>query len=1410
MIDDSVSLSLASQAERLEEFSKLSLMLSGDPQEVLHRLLRGIGELFDVRAVYLSEVGGDQLSFLAVYSAGTVAFDAGQCSLGDTPCAAVERDKVLKVFEPVAELFPVVEYLQQHSAVSYCGFPILDRSGNVIAVACLLDDKPREYSRKNKELLAVIGQRIARELESEAFERKHVKHEVLLSDSNSKQLRGNLFDTLPRGIQENDTQGRITYSNSAHHRILGYADGELVGRYIWDFECSEEKQRELEVYFKYLLEQQSLPEPFITLVRRKDGRLVDLQVDWDYKRDSRNNIIGFISVISDISMQKQTERSVQLLQEVSRICLQASHDESMLDDVLSQLLEGFDADRAWLLYPCDPEAPTWSIAREVTQPEWPGITAGKGRAEMPGSVATARLFHEVLTSDSSIAYVTDADWPQELKEQLKQFSVKSQLVAVLRPKLGKPWLMGIHHCATQHHYSESERRLFTTIAQRVTETLSSQLSFKELENTQANLVEAQRIARLGSWEYDIAHDVCHNSDEIYRIVGLEPQSVELTNDMFRRLVHPDDLAAVEAMDNEVMTGGGPAEAIFRITRPDGEVRTILSKTQALRDETGKPIKMFGYDQDITQRVQADEALRRSEESLAAAQRLARLGSWDWDIVADQAVCSSGIYHILGLTPETFGANFEEFLSCVHPDERAMVKEAIHASLYDCNVPYRIEHRIVRPDGEERVVQAMADILRNEEDMPVRMVGAIQDITEQKLAERAVKESETKWRSFTEFSPDHIMLVDLQGNIQFINYTVPGLRQEQVIGRPMVEFLPEAFRSVAQACLDGVIESGEADIFECEYQDQDGNVSYFESRVGPIVDGEKVSALIVCARDISVRKRIENELRLSAKVFENTAESVLITDADNRIVSVNEAFVRITGYTRDEVVGEKPNILKSDRHEDAFYAELWATLNTTGHWRGEIWNRRKNGELFPAWQTISAVEDERGTIVNYVSVMADISSFKQSQAQLDFLAYHDPLTELPNRLLLLDRLDHALQRAKRFRQQLAVLFLDLDRFKNINDSLGHAVGDSVLQLAAERIGSEVRAEDTISRLGGDEFVIILDQIDDVQDAASLAQKLIAAFQQPFIADQHELHLSISMGISIYPSDGENGDTLIKNADAAMYKAKEEGRNDYQFYTEALTTTAFERLTLETALRRAMERDQLVLHYQPQYSLTSGEMIGAEALVRWQHPQMGLIAPDKFIPLAEDTGLIVPIGEWVLMRACEDVQKWRASGDFAGRIAVNVSGRQFYRGKFVEVVHEILDETGLEPQYLDIEITESILIQEAGKAAQVLSDLKALGVRISIDDFGTGYSSLSYLKTFSVDTLKIDRSFIRDIPDDPNDEAITRATIALAHSLQLEVVAEGVETEQQCDFLKSLSCDLAQGFLFSRALPAEEFTELLKKR
>lgn len=555
-------------------------------------------------------------------------------------------------------------------------------------------------------------------------------------------------------------------------------------------------------------------------------------------------------------------------------------------------------------------------------------------------------------------------------------------------------------------------------------------------------------------------------------------------------------------------------------------------------------------------------------------------------------------------------------------------------------------------------------------------------------------------------------------------------------------------------------------------------------------------------DISERKKAEERTRLTAKVFENTQEGVTITDRNARILAVNKAFTEVTGYAENEVIGQTPRILQSGRQDRAFYDEMWRSLDESGQWKGEIWNRRKNGEVFPEWLSISSVRNDAGEISHYVGVFSDITEIKRSQEKVSFLAYHDPLTQMPNRLLFNDRLTQGIQRASREKTKFAVYFIDLDHFKHVNDSLGHHVGDRLLKEVAAQLQAQLRKTDTIARLGGDEFIVMVEEVDGPRGASLVAEKLAAIFDKPISLEGHDLYVTASIGICLYPLDGEDANTLIRNADAAMYRAKHHGRNQFHFYEQEMTDYAFERLELESAIRRALINDEFVLCYQPQVDLQTKQMVGAEALVRWNHPELGMLSPDRFVPLAEDTGLIGNLGEWVLRSACRQVQEWRHEGFNLPKIAVNLSVRQLEKKGFAQLVAGILDEYGMEPSMLELELTESVLMQTR-EAFKVLEELDALGAHLSVDDFGTGYSSLSYLKQLPIHKLKIDRSFISDVTDHGNNEAIVRAVIAMAKTLGLSAVAEGVESDEQAAFLSREGCDQAQGYLYGYPVKSDVF-------
>jgi diguanylate cyclase (GGDEF)-like protein/PAS domain S-box-containing protein len=674
-----------------------------------------------------------------------------------------------------------------------------------------------------------------------------------------------------------------------------------------------------------------------------------------------------------------------------------------------------------------------------------------------------------------------------------------------------------------------------------------------------------------------------------------------------------------------------------------------------------------------------EVLRQNEMRLANAQRIARLGNWDWDIVSNRLFWSDEIHRIFGIPPGKFGATYETFLKAVHPDEREAVKRMVRRALAG-KVDYDIEHRIVRPDGGIRQIHSRAEVSFDKSGRPVRMQGTVHDITE--------------------------------------------------------------------------------------------------------------------------RKEAEEKLLLAGKVFEHSSEMIAVTDPQAGIVDVNPAFTKLSGYSREEVLGGKMNLLKSGLHDAEFYRCLWATLLTTGHWHGEIFNRRKDGEILPILSSINAVRNENGENTHYISIATDISKLKEAEERLRYLAYFDPLTGLPNRTLFQDRLQQTAHEARRGKTSMAVLLLDLDNFKDINDTLGHRAGDQALIHIARVLRTCVRQSDTAARMGGDEFAIVMRNVSHSENVIPLAQKILETLAEPFVLEGQEVYVTASIGIALYPADGRGVGDLLKKADTAMYHAKNQGRARYRFFAQDMNAQVQERLALQTSLRQALERDEFMVYYQPKFDIHSREMTGTEALIRWQHPKKGFISPAQFIPVAEETGLIVPMGEKVLRMACAQNKAWQAAGRPAQRVAVNLSARQFLEDDLPGTVHRLLRETGLDPRWLELEITESTLMQKAEGIDNALKKLRAMGIRIALDDFGTGYSSLGYLRRFPIDTLKIDQSFVRDILTDPDAATIVKTIIAMARNLKLKTVAEGVETEGQLAFLREEGCDEAQGYLIAKPLPPEE--------
>jgi len=575
-----------------------------------------------------------------------------------------------------------------------------------------------------------------------------------------------------------------------------------------------------------------------------------------------------------------------------------------------------------------------------------------------------------------------------------------------------------------------------------------------------------------------------------------------------------------------------------------------------------------------------------------------------------------------------------------------------------------------------------------------------------------------------------------------------------------------------------------------------------------------SSIRIAQKDLTEAKleaeKAAEEIQMYANAFENSGEAMLISDKNNKIVNVNSAFTRETGYELDDVAGRNPGLLSSGQTPIETYQEMWEDLNEKGFWQGELWDKRKDGEVFPKWAVISAIRDARNEVLFYMSSFTNISERKAADKEIERLAHHDILTGLLNRFSMESHLEQAIASAHREDQKLAVLFIDLDRFKNINDSLGHHAGDELLVKVGKRLKLCVRDSDVVSRIGGDEFVVVSTGIGDNSHAAVLAEKILLRISMPYDIGGTEIMISPSIGISVYPEDGLTVDDLMKKADVAMYHAKDLGRNTYQYFTESMLQAANKRISIERELRVALAEDQMVLHYQPQLSSEGLNVVSLEALVRWEHPEQGIIPPDLFIPIAEETGLIHDLGRWVIDESVRQLTQWHAAGLTGFRVAINLSVKQLQSKLLCHDISNILRRYKKSGEELELEITETAAMDDPDLAVSQLNDLRNLGVRLSIDDFGTGYSSLAYLKQLPINTLKLDKSFVRDIETDQSDAEICMASITLAHNLGLKVVAEGVETEAQKAFLASHQCDYLQGYLFSRPLPAEEITEFLTSK
>lgn len=878
-----------------------------------------------------------------------------------------------------------------------------------------------------------------------------------------------------------------------------------------------------------------------------------------------------------------------------------------------------------------------------------------------------------------------------------------------------------------------------------------------------------------------------------------PLSQWLKPGFWASILHPDDAYWAQAFCDAETAVGRDHSLDYRVITAEGRclwVRDIVSLI-----EPGHAPVMRGLMIDISETKKIEEALRLSEQKFASVFKQCP------DILVIARLSDGCLLEVNKAFEEQIGMSAAEVIgkSAIDLDiwgiegiGPGLLQRLQAGSIRNLEMPFR------RSNGQVFTGLISAEPFKL--DTTPAVVVVVRDISQLKETQQQLQISEEKFAKAFHASPDGLLLsrqsdgLLIEVNEGFSRLT--GYNSIVSIDHSTLDLGIWVDLNERKRLLDILERDGFARDFSCHIRRNDGEIRLCEVSARPLPIGG-VDCMLTIARDITERHLMQEKLQLAATVFESTAEGVLITDIEQRITAVNRAFTEITGYSETEALGQTPRLLASGQHDSAFYIALWHQLTAEGHWQGEIYNRRKNGELYPSWLTISAVRNNAQSITHFVAVFADISSLKHAQAKLDYQAHHDPLTGLPNRTLFESRLQSALTCPQDSSSQGAVLFLDLDRFKHINDSLGHPVGDLLLKGIAHRLKEQVRDIDTVARLGGDEFIILLPGLQQASDAENIANKLLACFSAPFQAGEHEFFTSASIGTSLYPQDGTDVASLIKNADAAMYRSKAKGRNRVESYTRDLTAQASERVALEHELRRAIERNELSLCFQPKFSLKNQSLVGAEALIRWSNPTFGDVPREHFISLAEENGMILQLGDWVLEHACQQMREWNKSYKIFGPLSVNLAGAQLRQPNLVKRIDQLLKFYHLKPGYLQLEITENFIMSQAEEALAVLHQLKRLGVQLAIDDFGTGYSSLSYLKRLPLDILKIDQSFVRGLPDDPHDAAIVRAIIALGRSMQLTVIAEGVENQAQQKFLAAEGCEQIQGYIVSLPLTPSEF-------
>ncbi len=935
------------------------------------------------------------------------------------------------------------------------------------------------------------------------------------------------------------------------------------------------------------------------------------------------------------------------------------------------------------------------------------------------------------------------------------------------------------------------------------------------------LLAALTGAHLGAWYWDIQSGKVSWSRGAQALFGLDPRNPLKQRVDYIELIPEEDRIMVKRLFQQVLEDKPVAEAMrHRIRWPDGSLHWLEISGRPQLDEQGRP-QVFGVIRDITQQCEQEQALRDSQERLTLALESANLGTWDWHIPSNMLYGSERAASLHGLPAEPYHGEFAYFFQHVPEADRSSMRKAYRDAVEGVQRQYQVTYRTRLGNGEMRYLESTAKLYRNDQGEPLRMTGILMDITERVQREQRLASSEEKYVTLFQASPEPICVSRVRdGTFIEVNPSFCqtfGWQPQEIIGHkaPELGFWAD--------------ENQRLQLFAKLSQNQSlsNEVAHFRTKDGyhlscvvssRFIRVDRQLCITTTFRDITERQAAEAALKASqekfAKAFHSSPDAITITERDSgRYIEVNEGFCRLTGYRPEEVIGKNALDLNVWAYPEERERMVELVRSEGRAYHLEMHGQHRDGSIRLVEVSVEPIELNNAPCL--LLNARDISELKEAQAQVRHLAYHDPLTNLPNRALLMDRLTQQIALLKRHNLHGALLFLDLDHFKHINDSLGHPVGDAVLKMVTARLEASVRLEDTVARLGGDEFVVLISGLEGSRTEVNrqvrqVAEKLRGLLAEPMLLDGHRLQVTPSIGIALVPAHGDNPTDLLKRADIALYRAKDSGRNTTQVFRRSMQEAASERLRLESDLRLALARGEFELYFQPQVDARDGSVIGSEALLRWSHPTLGPQSPAQFIQVLEESGLILEVGAWVLSEACHAASRMMRDG-LVGRdafqLCVNISPRQFRQNDFVERVERCLEQSQLPPSMLKLEITEGIVIHNLDDTIAKMLRLKKLGLSFAMDDFGTGYSSLTYLKRLPVDVLKIDQSFVRDATSDPNDAEIVRAIVAMARSLNLEVIAEGVEQQEQLEFLMQQGCHQYQGYLFSRPVPLQEFHQLL---